>query len=125
MEYMLAILGLVVLCGCAFGAYAELDAIEREDEGRATERLRALRAYGATSAPRSAATLRPTVQLAHPEPSQEHRQHGASVSAYTDWLDRRIRDLEEQLDQLEAARYRAVVVNLTLPRTSVPSPGLL
>lgn len=34
MEHLVAILGLGVLCGCALGAYAELDAIERDPAWR-------------------------------------------------------------------------------------------
>jgi hypothetical protein len=90
MEYLLAILGLGVLCGCALGAYGVLDAVEAEEEseadhGRAAERVRALRADGA-SPPRRVAALRPPVRLA--------------TGAYADWLEGRVRGLEERLDQL-------------------------
>ena len=114
MEYLLAMLGLAVMCGCALGAYAVLDVMEREqeeDRTPAAARERALRPDGATSTPRRVATLRPSVQIARALPhvgardtetpsDPADREPWATVAAYANRLDERVRGLEEQLDQL-------------------------
>ena len=113
MEYLVATFGLVILCGCALGAYVALDDIERDEEGnRIGAPGRAHRSDRAgTTLPRGA-TLRPPVQFAHPPSIQaalEHRGNWKIVAAHADRLDGRVRSLEVQLDQL-ALRVRAVRV---------------
>ena len=81
MEYLMALFGLGVLCGCAIGAYAELDALEREEENCAP--------------------------LTDPPPRpQEQRERGSGVVTYADWLEGRVRRLEERLDRIESNRAR-------------------
>ncbi len=77
-EYLVVTLAFVLLCGCAIVAYTGLDAIERDEEERA------LRAVIATP---GVATTDVPVRF-------------ASVTAHVDWLDERVRGVEEQLDQL-------------------------
>jgi hypothetical protein len=97
MEYLAAIFGLGIMCGCALGAYALLDTIDREqeeDHTRAAER--ALLPDGEMSAPLRVATLRPPMRFEHPQsssrgrPPHEHPRQGGSVAAYTDWLEARV-----------------------------------
>ena len=84
-EYLVVALAFVALCGCAIVAYTGLDAIERDEE------------EGARRAPDV------PVQLAHPQ----QRWHGGSVIAHADSVERRVRRLEEQLDQLVRDSHRA------------------
>ena len=114
MEYLLAILGLGIMSGCALGAYALLDVMEREqeeDRTPATVRVRALWPHGATSTSRRVATPRPPVRLEHALPhvgagdteiphDLADREPWGTVAAYADWLDGRVQDLEERFDQL-------------------------
>ena len=113
MEYLLAILGLGIMSGCALGAYAVLDVMEREheeDRTPATVRMRALWPHGATSSSRRFATLRPPVRLEHALPhvgagdsemprDLADREPWDTVAVYADWLDGRVQDLEERLDR--------------------------
>jgi hypothetical protein len=96
-EYLVAALALVVLCGFAIVGYTGLDAMERDEEERArwARRQPALRPVVATPVPRRVVTPSVRAQLAHPQP-----HHGGSVTAYADWLEERVRGMEEQLDQL-------------------------
>ena len=98
MEYVVATLAFVLLCGFALVAYTGLDAIERdEEEGmRASKRQRMRGPVVATSVPRWVAT--PNVPMQHALLQQ--RWHGGSVVAHADWLEGRVRGLEERLDQL-------------------------
>ena len=96
-EYVVAMLAVVVLCVCAIVAYTGLDAIERGEEERAhwAKHQRALRPLAATpDAP---------VPLARPQ----QRWQGGSVSAHADWLEERVRNVEEQLDRLVRDSLRA------------------
>jgi len=97
-EYLVVTLAFVALCGCAIVAYTGLDAIERdEEEGDPwAKHRRALRPVVATAVPRRVGPPDVRVQLAHPQP----RWHGGSATAYIDWLEERVRGVEEQLDQL-------------------------
>ncbi len=95
-EYLVATLALVLLCGCAIVAYTGLDAMERDEEERARWRQRALRPVVATPVPRRVATPNVPLRLAQPQP----HWRGGSVIAHADWLEERVRRMEEQLDQL-------------------------
>ena len=95
MEYLLAFLGLGVLCVCALGAYGSLDAVEAEEE--ADGRRKAVRAE------------RPHIE--------------ASVAAQTDRLEDRMRVLEDRFDQLvldyvrvESARRTGAAARSETPR---------
>jgi hypothetical protein len=103
-EYLVVTLAFVALCGCAIVAYTGLDAIERDEEERARwEKQRALRAVVATPVPRRGATPDRPVQLARPQ----QRWLGGSLTAHADWLEERVRDVEEHLDQLDRDSQRA------------------
>ncbi len=102
-EYLVATLALILLCGFAIVGYTGLDAMERDEEERARWRQRALRPVVATPVPRRVVTPSARVQLAHPQP----HWHGGSVTAYADWLEERVRGMEEQLDQLVRDSQRA------------------
>jgi len=113
LEFLVAMLGLVTLCGCALGAYVALDGIERDQEGNRTRAPgQARRSGGAATTLRRGVMLRPPVQFAFPPSNQaalEHRGNWKIVAAHADRLDGRVRSLEVQLDQL-ALRVRAVRV---------------
>ena len=96
-EYLVVALALVVLCGCAIVAYTGIDAMERDEEERArwAKDQRVLRPV--------VATLDASVQPARPQP----HWHGGSVIAHADWLEERVRGVEEQLDQLVRESERA------------------
>jgi len=94
MEYVLLVLALGIVGGCAIGGYGLLDAVEREeyqDLTRAAERARGpvLEAMQPTL---------PTVSS--PRPSSQDAGRG-EVEA--DRFDGRIRSLERRLDRLERA----------------------
>ena len=96
-EYLLLALAFVGLCACAMVAYTGLDAIERDEEEQArwAKQQRALRP--------AVATLDAPVQPARPQP----HWHGGSVTAHAEWLEKRVRGVEEQLDQLVRESERA------------------
>ncbi len=100
MEYLVAFFGLGVLCACALGAYAELDALDREDEGRIRVADRA-RARGPWPRFVSGGVMkpRPAVPLVL---RREPLRHEGGVVAYAEWLDGRVQDLEKQLDRIES-----------------------
>lgn len=104
-EYVVVALALVALCGCAIVAYTGLDAMERDEEecARLARRQPALRPVVAMPLPRRVAPPEVPVQLLRP---QQH-WHGGSVTVYTDWLEDRVRGIEEQLDQLVRDSQRA------------------
>ena len=106
MEYLVAMFGLGVLCGCALVAYAELDALDREDEGRIR---RADRARAREPRPPfvSGTVLKPW-PAAQPVVRHEPLRHEGSVVAYAEWLDGRVQDLETQLDRIESRHLRLV-----------------
>jgi hypothetical protein len=89
-EYVVAMLAVVVLCVCAIVAYTGLDAIERGEE----ERVHWANLAATPDAP---------VPLARPQ----QRWQGGSVSAHADWLEERVRNVEEQLDRLVRDSLRA------------------
>lgn len=95
-EFLVVTLAFVALCGCAIAAYTGLDAIERDEEegARGAKPARARRPV--------AATPDVTVQLTHPQ-----RWHGGSATAHADWLEERVRVVEERLDQLVRDSHRA------------------
>ena len=95
-EYLVVTLAFVVLCGCAIMAYTGLDAIERDEEegARGAKPQRARRPV--------VATPDVPVQLTHPQ-----RWHGGSDTAHADWLEERVRGVEERLDQLVRDSQRA------------------
>jgi hypothetical protein len=104
-EYLVVTLALVVLCVCAIVAYTGLDAIERDEEERArwARHQRAIRPVVATPVPLRAATSDIPVPFARPR----QRWHGGSVTAHADWLEERVRGVEEHLDQLVRDSQRA------------------
>lgn len=88
-EYLVVTLAFVALCGCAIVAYTGLDAIERdEEEGPSWAKQQ--------RAPRPDAMPAVPVRLTQPQ----QRWHGGSASAHADWLEERVRGLEERFDQL-------------------------
>lgn len=95
-EYLVVALAFVALCGCAIAAYTGLDAIERDEEegARGAKHQRARRPV--------VATPDLPVQLPHPQ-----RWQGGSTSAHADWLEERVRGVEERLDQLVHDNQRA------------------
>ena len=96
-EYLAVTLAFVVLCGCAIVAYTGLDAIERDEEegARWVKHQRARRP--------AVATPDVPVSRALPQP----RWHGGSTTAHADWLEERVRGVEERLDQLVRDSQRA------------------
>ena len=104
-EYLVVTLAFVALCGCAIAAYTGLDAIERDEEegARWAKPQRARRPVVAPPASRRVATPNVRVQLAQPQP----RWHGGGVTAHADWLEERVRGVEERLDQLVRDSHRA------------------
>jgi len=106
MEYVLLILTLAIVGGCAIGGYGLLDAVERdEDQDRA-------RVAGSARAAVLVTVPTPLRTVSAPRPSSELwfvRAHGRSAgsgSAEADRLDARIRGLEQGLDRLERACRR-------------------
>jgi hypothetical protein len=104
-EYLVVTLAFVALCGCAIVAYTGLDAIERDEEERArwAKHRGALRPVVATPVPRRVATPDLPVELARPQ----QRWLGGSLTAHADWLEERVRGVEEHLDQLDRDSQRA------------------
>ena len=104
-EYLVVTLAFVVLCGCAIVAYTGLDAIERDEEERArwAKHRRPLRPVVATPVPRRVATP----DLPVPLPHRQQRWLGGSLTAHADWLEERVRGVEEHLDQLDRDSRRA------------------
>jgi hypothetical protein len=96
-EYLVVVLAFVALCGCAVVAYAGLDAIERDEEEGAR--------WAKHQRVRRAVVAKPEVpvHLALPQP----RWHGGSATAHADWLEERVRGVEERLDQLVRDGHRA------------------
>ncbi len=111
MEYLLVICAFAIMCACAFWAYGVLDAIEREEEdelfGLPAQRIRLDRrvlSARATEVTRHASGREPVPPAFGLEPRRERRWQGGSATAYADWLDVRLRDLEERVDLLARAR---------------------
>ncbi len=96
-EYLVVTLAFVVLCGCAIVAYTGLDAIERDEEEGAR--------WAKHQRPRRPVVATPDVPvyLALPQP----RWRGGSTTAHVDWLEERVRGVEERLDQLVRDSHRA------------------
>ena len=109
MAYLLLILSLALVGVCALGAYELLDAIERDEAQAASRAPEPARAFvpEASSLP-GGSTPRPPAQLWHASPHARGTQSGA---AEADWLDGRIRGLEERLDRLvrDCLRLEALV----------------
>lgn len=99
MEYLVAIFGLGVLCACALGAYAELDALDREDEGRIRVEDRA-RARGPRPRFVSGSVVK-SMPAEHLALRHVPLRHEGDVVAYAEWLDGRVHEMEKKLDRIE------------------------
>jgi hypothetical protein len=105
MEYPLLILILGIVGGCAIAGYEILDAIERDedlDSPGVAERARAVLRAVPTTVP-GVSTPRASAQLWHGSP---HGRGAGSGVSDADWLDGRIRGIEERLDRLEGICLR-------------------
>jgi hypothetical protein len=106
MEHLLLILILGIVGAGAIGAYELLDAIERDeylDPTRAAERARAIALEAVPTMLPRVSTPQPSAELWYVSPQ---RRGAGSEEADADWLDGRIRGLEERLDRLERACLR-------------------
>jgi hypothetical protein len=103
MEYLAAIFGLAVMCGCALGAYGLLDSIEREGEDSTRAAERALRPDGAPARLGRQAVVAGNTKTPR---TLTDRDPWSSVLAHAVWLDGRVRDLEDRLDRLVVSSAR-------------------
>jgi hypothetical protein len=106
MEYPLLILILGIVGGCAIAGYEILDAIERDEDQDSlgvAERARAVVLHAVPTVVPRASTPRASAQIWHVGP---HGRGAGSGVPEADWLDCRIRGIEERLDRLEGVCLR-------------------
>ena len=119
MKYLPLLLILGMVGGCAIVAYEILDAIERDEDQDPTGAVGRARVVVLDPVPSTlprVSTQRPSGQFWHSRP---HGRGTGNGEAGPEWLDGRIRGLEEQLDRLERDCLRVEA----LAREQLPSPA--